>query len=98
MKKSNFKELRVGDHLSEIQYYEVLEKNGNKVQVKNERGMTFNVSSAIVEEGMYSATQHVETTDVTRTEMVAILEQAGETVFTVCFKKKPDVKAFETDV
>lgn len=89
-KRTEFANLKVGDRLSETQYYEVLEVDGTKVKVRNERGFEFGVSSAIIEEGMYSANFFNETKKVTRTALVNILEDAGDTIFTVNFHKKPD--------
>lgn len=96
MKKCSFDKLVVGERLSEVQYYEVEKKGSDSITVRNERGFSFNVSKAIVEEGMHSSLQVEEEIECVRTEMSRVLrEHAGETVFTVCFKKKPDVKALK---
>lgn len=89
-KRTEYADLKVGDRLSETQYYEVVSIDGKKVRVRNERGFEFGVSSDIVEEGMYNASQYTETKKVSRTALVEILESAGDTIFTVNFHKKPD--------
>lgn len=96
-KRSNFQQLKPGSYLSETQYYQVLESirmdnNKSGVLVRNDRGFTFSVSSQIVEEGMYSADQYESEESVTRTELVGILEGAGDTIFTVNFNKQIDPK------
>ena len=93
--KSDVSQIKKGDCLSEIQYYEVLSVNSKGVHVKNERGMEFTIGAAIVEEGLFSANQHEDVEEVTRTELVATLANAGETVFTANFNKKPDIKALK---
>lgn len=81
-------ELKVGDRLSETQYYEVIRLEDNEVHVRNERGYEFGVSREIVEEGMVSAGQYTHEEKVTRTRLCEILEQAGDCIFTVNFQKK----------
>ena len=93
-KKCSVNQLGLGDKLSETQYYEVIKIDSMSIKVRNERGMEFQVSNAIVEEGMYSAHQvSVEpehNLEVTRTELIEIFRNVGDTVFTVCFNKQPD--------
>lgn len=89
-KRTDFGTLKVGDRLSETQYYEVLSIDDKKVKVRNERGFEFGISADIIEEGMYSASYFNETKKVSRTALVNILEGAGDTIFTVNFHKKPD--------
>ncbi len=89
-KRTEFSTLKIGDRLSETQYYQVLQIDDKKVKVRNERGFEFAVSSDIIEEGMYNASQYSETKKVSRTAIVNILESAGDTIFTVSFHKKPD--------
>ena len=89
-KRTEFSTLKVGDRLSETQYYQVLQIDDKKVKVRNERGFEFAVSSDIIEEGMYNASHFTETKKVSKTAIVNILESAGDTIFTVNFHKKPD--------
>lgn len=88
-KKSDFRQIKKGDFLSETQYYEVVGVNPSGIQVKNERGFEFGIQSGIVEEGIYSASQVLEEVQVTRTELIEIFSKVGDTVFTVCFNKQP---------
>ena len=88
-KKSEFTVLKKGDFLSEIQYYKVVDIVGGTVQVENERGFKFAVSSGIVEEGMFSANQFTEEVSLTRTELIEQLGKVGNTIFTVNFNKLP---------
>jgi len=91
-KRSNWETLKVGDRISETQYYEVSAIYHDRIRVKNERGFEFDISGNIVSEGMYSADQFTETKKLTRTELVEVLENAGDTVFTVNFNKQPTPK------
>lgn len=94
-KKSDASQLREGDFLSEIQYYKVLQVNSTGVLVVNEREMEFTISRGIIEEGSFCAGQYAEEQLVTRTELVTILANAGETVFTANFNKKLDVSGLK---
>lgn len=99
-KQVNVQELKVGDFLSEIQYYKVVfvhlksfESNEVKaITVENERGLQFKVSSQIIEEGMFSNNQVTDIVEVTRTQLIETFSHVGDTVFTVCFNKQADVK------
>ena len=91
--KSRFNELTEGDQLSEIQYYTVKRKDRNGALLVNERGLEMKFSPLIIEEGMHSASQYSNgEVKVTRTEMIEMLRNAGETVFTVNFNKQPKAK------
>jgi hypothetical protein len=94
-KKSDASQIKVGEFLSEIQYYKVLEVSSSGIFVKNIRGLEFTISKSIVEEGLHSDRQFNEEQQVTRTELVQVLSNAGETVFTACFNKKLDAKALK---
>jgi hypothetical protein len=82
------KKLQIGEYLSEIQYYKVVRVSSTVITVANERGFESEVDKAIVEEGMYSASQYQSEKTVTRTEICEILERAGNHVFTVHFTKQ----------
>ena len=91
-KKIDIAQLKVGDYLSETQYYQVTSITSDSVGVKNERGLTFNVDLDIVEEGMRSASQYKVEKQVTRTEICEYLASAGNNVFTINFDKQVKVK------
>lgn len=88
MNKCQKSKIKEGSFLSEIQYYRVGKINLMGLQVTNERGFSFEVSTLIVEEGMYSADQFDSTLEVTRTELIEVFGQVRNTVFTVCFNKQ----------
>lgn len=90
--KSSFKNTKVGDYLSEVQYYKVKEKIGNTLVVINERNFEFSISSQIIEEGIYNAGQFTVEKPVTRTELIEIFSSARDTVFTVSYHKQPKVE------
>jgi hypothetical protein len=95
-RNTNAELLKQGDILSEVQYYTVKGREVGYVNLENERGMGMRVANAIVQEGMYSANQFDKEVEVTRTEIVDIMSQAGDTVFTVNFNAKvkdEDMKA-----
>ena len=85
-KRTDFNTLKVGDRLSETQYYEIVGTTDKNMRVKNERGFEFSVSKEIIEEGMFNASQFNETKKVSRTVMVDILENTGGAIFTVNFR------------
>jgi len=88
--RCDLSKLQVGERLSRIQYYEVLEIDleGNVVKLQNEHGFKFTVTPNIIEAEMYTATQFATEEKVTRTQLVEKMEAAGETVFTVTFLKQ----------
>ena len=86
--KCDFTQIKVGDNLSEVQYYSVTKVLEDELELTNERGYPIIVAKDIVEEGMYSAQQYKKEQKVTRTELCELLEGAGDTVFTVNFHKK----------
>lgn len=81
--------LSVGQYLSETQYYKIVNIVGPMVEVENERGFTFSINKNIIEEGIYTADQFTEEVKVSRTELINIFTNLGDTVFTVCFNKQP---------
>lgn len=87
-KKSDFTTIQEGDFLSETQYYRVIGVSEDAIQARNERGYELSLERGAVEEGMFSAGQFAEERKVTRTELGAILEAAGDVIFTVNFNKK----------
>ncbi len=92
-KLTSFDKIEIGTYLSETQYYKVIEKNVNSIKVSNERGFEFTISADIVEEGMLSANQFDKEVKTSRTEIINILENAKDTVFTVNFNKLPTDKS-----
>ncbi|MEM9452746.1 MAG: hypothetical protein AAGF11_01120 [Myxococcota bacterium] len=97
-KRTSVAKLKVGDYMSETQYYQVVEKSDKQVKVRNERGYEFYVGHSIVEEGMYSAKQFDKKVEVTRTQICEILENAGDSIFTVNFNKQLKEKDVLTEI
>jgi hypothetical protein len=93
--KVNPVELEVGEYLSEVQYYKIVDLADNSVTVINERGFQLNVDRDIIAEGMYSASQYATERLVTRTEICEQLEQAGNQIFTVNFYKQVKINDVE---
>ena len=95
MSKSIVSNLKEGDKLSEIQYYTVKTVSRGTVVVENSRGFEFSIGQSIIEEGSFSAHQYDEEVTMTRTELIEVFANAGETVFTANFNKKPDAKSLK---
>lgn len=87
--KSNVVKIKPGAYLSETQYYKVISKSPNSVEVENERGLRFYIGNSIVSEGIFSSDQFEEELKVSRTELIELFHSVGDTVFTVCFNKQP---------
>ncbi len=92
-RKCDAGQLEIGDRLSRIQYYQVLEinedSNGDRSYVvQNEAGFKFKVTSGIVEAEMFTANQFTTEEKVSRTELIEKLEGARDTCFTVVFERK----------
>lgn len=86
--KVEYSALRPGNRLSRTAYYEVVSVTGASAKVKNEEGFVFDIGRDIFQKEMYSATQFSKVERVSRTEMIDILANAGDTVFTVSFHKQ----------
>lgn len=86
--KTNFSKLKVGDKLSETQYYSVEKIAGNKVQLKNVAGDDIVVDSKYVEGCLTSANQFEKEEKISKTELTNIFLGNPNTVFTVSFNKQ----------
>lgn len=92
MKLSNVK---IGDKLSMTYYLNVLDKKNDSLSVEDQNGMKFSINGKeLIEETIYSANQYTEVKSVSRTEAIEILENAGDTVFTINFNKLPNADTF----
>lgn len=90
---SSFEKLSIGDYLSETQYYQIKNKDRGGIVVENERGFEMEIGKEIVEEGLLSANQFSSEERVSRTQIVEMLEEAKDRVFTVNFNKLPSEKS-----
>lgn len=82
-------ELRTGTWLSRTSYIRVQGVLPSSISVKSERGYEWNIGGDIVEHECISASHFDKTVLLSRSEVVRVLQQAGQKVFTVCFAKKP---------
>lgn len=96
-KRLHVSSLKIGDYISETQYYRVLKiikpstlSSNGEVQLVNDRGMKLSIDSNILEEGSYSADQVFEIESLSRTDLASVLESAKSDIFTVCFDKQPN--------
>lgn len=84
--------VNVGDRLSEIQFYEVAEKDSRFALLQPEEGEKIRVATGIIENHMYSASHFDFVKEVTQTQMIARFQSIHEGIFQVCFAKKPKTK------
>lgn len=90
--RTNAKELQVGDYLSRVSYMQVLKRDMDTLLVTNEEGYVWTIQEQVLANEAYSATQFNETKQVSRTELIEVLEDAGDTIFSVTFNKKVSQK------
>lgn len=91
-----FKNLKVGEVLSETQFYKVEKIVGSKAQLKTDNGQSIVVDSVYVDDLLNSASQFDTVEKVTRTELTEKFLNSTRIAMTVNFNKqvKPaDVKA-----
>lgn len=80
-----------GDWYSKVFYFN-LRKIAPSCEFVDQLGEPFQITRGIVDEEMSNGTLYNEVVRVTRTEMVSVLENVGDRVFTVTFNKKLDNK------
>ena len=78
---------------SQTAYWTVRSIEGNQVRVQNSYGMQMDVSKDMLEK-MWSANHFEKEVAMTMTELAELMENLGDTVFSVQFRKKPK----ETDI
>lgn len=83
-----FKELKPGDRLSEVQYYQVQKIKGDQVQLTNELGENIVVDRKYSETCLVSANQFTSTEKITKTAIAEKFLSSLNTVFTVNFTKQ----------
>lgn len=64
---------------------------GNKIDVKNDKGDTWELTDLLVASQFSFADQSDQELKITRTEMIAVLKDNIQTAMTVVYKKKADV-------
>ena len=88
----NVKNVNVGDYLSEIQYYKVIDKkvinNKEIYTIENERGLKIDTTLEIIQDGMFSSNSYSKEEKVSLTEMETIFKNIGDSIFTVIYNKQ----------
>lgn len=82
---TKFTELKVGEKLSETQYYTVVKVGKTKVQLKTDLGEDIVVEKPIVENQLVSASQYQTDQALSRTEMAALFIASPGVAMTVNF-------------
>lgn len=82
------KNLKVGEVLSETQFYKVEEVKGDKITLKNDYGTIITVDKDYAEKCLKSAEQFEKVEKVSRTELVNIFMNSTNRAITVCFNKQ----------
>lgn len=85
---TKFKDLKVGEVLSETQFYTVDKVKGNKVQLSTDSGEAIVVDSTYAESFLASSAQFTETKKLTRTELTELVIASARLAMTVNFNKK----------
>ena len=87
MKKTNVKEVKVGDKLSMITFMEVKGKTFGYVKVRDEDGVELSIGEGVFSSNIHS-TQYTGEKKVPRTELAEILMNARDAVVLVNFNKQ----------
>lgn len=93
-----FRNLKVGEVLSETQYYKVQKIAGNQVQLTNEAGESIVVNDGYVDNQLSSATQFESTEKITKTKLAEVFLANSRVAMTVMFHKKVDPKQVSENV
>jgi hypothetical protein len=92
--KSKLADIKTGDKLSVTYYLTVLNKNSDSLDVEDQTGSKFAIRGKdLIEETINTAEQYTETRKISRTELIEVLENAGDTVFTANFNKLPNAES-----
>lgn len=95
---SKFKNLKVGEVLSETQYYKVEKIKGNQAQLLTANGDSIVLNDEYINNLLSSATQYDEVKKVTRTELAETFLANARVAMTVMFHKKVDPKQVSESV
>jgi len=86
--KTNFKTLKVGEALSEVQYYKVVKIAGEKVQLKDGLDQDIVVDKNYVEDCLISGNQHTKDEKISKTDLTKMFLENPNVAFTVSFNKQ----------
>lgn len=89
-RRFDVKRLQVGERLSRVQYYQVVavDEAGGVVTLENTQGLRSKVSFEVAAAELHAASLYGREEQVSRTDLVERLTHAGDTVFTVRFRKQ----------
>lgn len=82
---TKFSNLKVGEKLSEVQFYSVVKIVGDRVELKTDAGKSIVVDKGIVESYLTSASQFTTEVSILRTEMAALFLSSPGVAMTVNF-------------
>jgi len=85
---TKFKDLKVGEVLSETQFYTVDKVRGNQVQLATDGGESIVVTDEYVNAFLASSAQFGKTEKITRTELTELVITSARLAMTVNFNKK----------
>jgi hypothetical protein len=85
---TQFSKLKVGECLSETQFYKLDKIVGDKVQLTPDAGDTIVVDKGYVESFLTSSDQYTKEEKITKTELTAMYLGSSNIVHTVCFSKQ----------
>jgi len=88
MSTTDFKKLKVGDKLSETQYYEVAKIVGNQVQLTTDTGGSVVVDEGYVNNYLTSASQFTKEEKITKTALADLIAGYPRTAITISYQKQ----------
>lgn len=89
--QTNVAAVKEGTVFSLLRYCTVTEVRDREFTVKTDDGNVWQVDKEIVRKSCYTADQvRGEPKEVTPTQLAAVFERAGDHVWSLCFRKKPD--------
>lgn len=94
----NISKIKQGDVFSELQFYTVQERYGNRIDLKNTDGILLTVDADYVKKCLSSADQCTELKKVTKTELAQRFLDSPRVAMTVNFNKKLDKKKVSEQV
>ena len=86
-KSCKLSDIKVGDYLYEVTYYQVTGVNNEDVSVRTSTGTTMKISNSLIEDIAYCTTQFTQEVKMTRTQLAQKIEQLGRSAFFIKFRK-----------
>jgi hypothetical protein len=91
-KTTDFSKLTKNTKMSETQFYSVKSINKNDIELVNDFGEEITLTKEYVEQLLVSGDQYNETKQMSRTDIINLLQTATNVICTVNFNKKVDEK------